>query len=276
MEKYLKDYKGKCMLFTTQASFKDSTSFQHCINRMPNLNITYCTFFTMPNNFFNFMFKKSSKEEENQLMKKALLKIEKSINSFLENEVEIYPRKKLTVKMVDKTYKFIFNYYVAFEKIKVEFIKATHSIADACSLAITTPLGVIIHTGDFKIDFFSDENKGLECGWPLQHKADQKCVESYEAFLNLSEACSVIKYIDNKGTEFLRRIWVSAIDDVIFMHCLPSFHDFETKMAKEQIEMGYDIREVEDEVFRSEHSKVFDEAENRMHTIKAVMVATMG
>ena len=42
---------------------------------------------------------------------------------------------------------------VAFEKIKVEFIKATHSIADACSLAITTPLGVIIHTGDFKIDY---------------------------------------------------------------------------------------------------------------------------
>ena len=42
---------------------------------------------------------------------------------------------------------------ISFEKIKVEFIKATHSIADACSLAITTPLGVIIHTGDFKIDY---------------------------------------------------------------------------------------------------------------------------
>lgn len=65
-------------------------------------------------------------------------------------------------------------------------------------------------------------------------------------------------------------------DDVIFLHCLPSFHDFETKMAKEQKEKGYDIREVTDEVFRSKHSKVFDEAENRMHTIKAVMVATIG
>ena len=42
---------------------------------------------------------------------------------------------------------------VALDKIKVEFIQATHSIADACSLAITTPLGVIIHTGDFKIDY---------------------------------------------------------------------------------------------------------------------------
>ncbi len=64
-------------------------------------------------------------------------------------------------------------------------------------------------------------------------------------------------------------------DDVIFMHCLPSFHDFETKIAREQKELGYDIREVTDEVFRSRHSVVFDEAENRMHTIKAVIVATL-
>jgi len=64
-------------------------------------------------------------------------------------------------------------------------------------------------------------------------------------------------------------------DDVIFMHCLPAFHDFETKMAKEQKELGFDIREVTDEVFRSRHSVVFDEAENRMHTIKAVIVSTI-
>ena len=65
-------------------------------------------------------------------------------------------------------------------------------------------------------------------------------------------------------------------DEVIFMHCLPAFHDFETALAKSQKELGYDIREVTDDVFRSRHSKVFDEAENRMHTIKAIMVATMG
>jgi len=64
--------------------------------------------------------------------------------------------------------------------------------------------------------------------------------------------------------------------NVIFMHCLPAFHDFETKLAKSQDAIGIDIREVTDEVFRSKHSVVFDEAENRMHTIKAVMVATMG
>lgn len=64
--------------------------------------------------------------------------------------------------------------------------------------------------------------------------------------------------------------------DCLFMHCLPAFHDFETKMAKTQLEAGYDIREVTDEVFRSKNSVVFDEAENRMHTIKAVIVATIG
>jgi ornithine carbamoyltransferase len=63
--------------------------------------------------------------------------------------------------------------------------------------------------------------------------------------------------------------------DVIFLHCLPSFHDFKTTMAASQKEQGHDIREVTDEVFRSHHAKVFDEAENRMHTIKAVLVATM-
>ena len=65
-------------------------------------------------------------------------------------------------------------------------------------------------------------------------------------------------------------------DDVVFLHCLPAYHNFETTMAKTQKEAGYDIREVTDEVFRSKHSKVFDEAENRLHSIKAIIVATIG
>ena len=68
-----------------------------------------------------------------------------------------------------------------------------------------------------------------------------------------------------------------AKDDCLFMHCLPAFHDLNTKVAQE-IEKKYGIKEMEvtDEVFRSKNSVVFDEAENRMHTIKAVMVATLG
>ncbi|MCI9565504.1 MAG: ornithine carbamoyltransferase [Eubacterium sp.] len=64
---------------------------------------------------------------------------------------------------------------------------------------------------------------------------------------------------------------------VVFMHCLPAFHDLKTKIGKEIYEkFGLDCMEVTDEVFESEHSVVFDEAENRMHTIKAVMAATLG
>lgn len=65
--------------------------------------------------------------------------------------------------------------------------------------------------------------------------------------------------------------------DVIFLHCLPSFHDLNTKVGKEIFDkLGIKEMEVTDEVFRSRYSKVFDEAENRMHTIKAVMCATIG
>ena len=65
-------------------------------------------------------------------------------------------------------------------------------------------------------------------------------------------------------------------DNTLFMHCLPSYHDFETETARVKHEQGLDVREVDDEVFRSKNSVVFDEAENRMHTIKAVMAATLG
>ncbi|NTW72934.1 MAG: ornithine carbamoyltransferase [Eubacteriaceae bacterium] len=64
--------------------------------------------------------------------------------------------------------------------------------------------------------------------------------------------------------------------ETIFLHCLPAFHDLNTDTALEVYEKyGLKEMEVTDEVFRSRHSKVFDEAENRMHTIKAVMCATL-
>ncbi|MFG3142341.1 ornithine carbamoyltransferase [Streptomyces sp. NPDC048211] len=64
--------------------------------------------------------------------------------------------------------------------------------------------------------------------------------------------------------------------DVKFLHCLPAFHDLGTKVGREiHARHGLTELEVSDEVFESAHSVVFDEAENRMHTIKAVLVATM-
>jgi ornithine carbamoyltransferase len=67
-----------------------------------------------------------------------------------------------------------------------------------------------------------------------------------------------------------------ASPKAIFMHCLPAFHDKKTAIGKEMGDkFGIDAMEVTDEVFESAQSVVFDEAENRMHTIKAVMAATM-
>jgi ornithine carbamoyltransferase len=65
--------------------------------------------------------------------------------------------------------------------------------------------------------------------------------------------------------------------DVKFLHCLPAFHNRETKVGEEIYQkFGLDALEVTEEVFESNHSVVFDEAENRMHTIKAILVATLG
>ncbi|MCI8751751.1 MAG: ornithine carbamoyltransferase [Lachnospiraceae bacterium] len=74
-----------------------------------------------------------------------------------------------------------------------------------------------------------------------------------------------------------KKVMDNAAKDAIFMHCLPAFHNLETKIGKEVYEkFGMKELEVTDEVFESGQSVVFDEAENRMHTIKAVMMATLG
>lgn len=74
-----------------------------------------------------------------------------------------------------------------------------------------------------------------------------------------------------------KEVMDNGAEDVIFLHCLPSFHDLKTGTGKVIYEKyGLTEMEVTDEVFESPQSLVFDEAENRMHTIKAVMAATLG
>ena len=74
-----------------------------------------------------------------------------------------------------------------------------------------------------------------------------------------------------------KKMMDNAGEQAVFMHCLPAFHDLKTKIGKEKGEkFGFEALEVTDEVFESQQSIVFHEAENRMHTIKAVMAATLG
>ena len=74
-----------------------------------------------------------------------------------------------------------------------------------------------------------------------------------------------------------RKVMENAKDTAIFMHCLPAFHDLKTTIGREvHDKFGLDEIEVTNDVFESDWSVVFDEAENRMHSIKAIMLATLG
>ena len=100
-----------------------------------------------------------------------------------------------------------------------------------------------------------------------------------DVWVSMGEADSVweerIKLL--KPYQVTMDVMKNADEKAIFLHCLPSFHDTNTTIGKD-IYNKYGLKEMEvtDEVFNSEKSKVFEEAENRMHTIKAVIYATMG
>ena len=82
---------------------------------------------------------------------------------------------------------------------------------------------------------------------------------------------------DLSAYQINQELMALAGPDAVFMHCLPAFHDHKTTVGKEMGEkFGRDAMEVTDEVFEGPQSIVFDEAETRMHTIKAVMAATLG
>ena len=142
---------------------------------------------------------------------------------------------------------------------------------------------------------------------PKKYFPDQALVDACMAIAK--ETGAVLEFIEDpkvatKGADVLYtdvwvsmgepdEVWKERIEDLLpyrittelmdnagaqcrFMHCLPAFHDLKTTVGKEIFDrFGLDCMEVTDEVFESERSIVFDEAENRMHTIKAVMAATL-
>ena len=127
----------------------------------------------------------------------------------------------------------------------------------------------------------------VACG-PKDNMPDKKLVDTCKKIAK-ENGCTITLTEDvKKGTKnadvIYTDIWVSMGEAVmknanpgaIFLHCLPSFHDLETTIGVDiHKKFGLPEMEVTDKVFRSPQSKVFDEAENRMHTIKAVMYATL-
>ena len=131
---------------------------------------------------------------------------------------------------------------------------------------------------------------------PKELFPEQEIVELAEGFAKESGAHILITEDADeavKGADVLYTdVWVSMgeedkfaervallkpYEDLIFLHCLPAFHDTNTVYGKDVAEkFGVEEMEVTDEVFRSKYARHFDQAENRMHTIKAVMAATLG
>ena len=120
---------------------------------------------------------------------------------------------------------------------------------------------------------------------PERYFPDKALVDQCRAYAKASGA-SITLTEDAVWEERIReltpyKVTTAVMDNAgpqaIFLHCLPSFHDLGTKIGKEMSQrFGIQDMEVTDDVFESPRSKVFDEAENRMHTIKAVMAATLG
>lgn len=127
IEENLNKYNGKCMLFTTQASKNETYAFQHAINRLDFLNITYCMYVTMPNNFYNFMFKMSSKEEK-MLIRQSVKLIRRGIEEFFNDAKKFYPKKKINVDIIDIVYNLVYPYYINYltKKINIDVSKCSN------------------------------------------------------------------------------------------------------------------------------------------------------
>lgn len=136
-----------------------------------------------------------------------------------------------------------------------ELVKEAQEIAKETGAKITVTENV--HEGVKDCDFLYTDV------WVSMGEPDEVWQERIELLRDYQINMDVIKATNNPNVKF--------------MHCLPAFHNRDTKVGEEIFQkFGLDGMEVTEDVFESKHSIVFDEAENRMHTIKAVMVATLG
>ncbi|MCQ2969868.1 MAG: EFR1 family ferrodoxin [Clostridium sp.] len=128
IRKNLYGYTGQCMLFCTQSSNKPPSAFQDVLNRASFLNIKYCEFIQMPNNFYNFMFKKTSKEEQDKRVEAAINLSRKSIDEFLNGNEKIYHTNFLKVDFVKAVYKMFYPYIAKklTKNIDVDLKKCNH------------------------------------------------------------------------------------------------------------------------------------------------------
>lgn len=110
IERNIYNYNGKCMMFATQASSGVSPVFQHALKRLKNLNSTYYNFIPMPNNFYNFMFKKYTNEEEKRAIEAASKKVRQMVREFLQGKESKIKISNFRVQLAEVGYKMTYPY----------------------------------------------------------------------------------------------------------------------------------------------------------------------
>lgn len=122
LKENLSEYKGECMLYSTQASEGQTPVFQHAMKRIKKVKVSYFDYIPMPNNFYNFMFKHCSKEKEVQLIKEASEKAEKAALEFCEGKTKSYDMPNNRVFLADFAYKLTYPFLRDFllRKLKVD------------------------------------------------------------------------------------------------------------------------------------------------------------
>lgn len=111
IEDNLSDYKGKCMLYSTQAFAGPTPVFGHALRRVKNLNVTYYDYLSMPNNFYNFMFKRCPEEKQQELIDAASLKAQKMIVEFLQGKTNCFKISGSRIVIAEVTYKLVFPFF---------------------------------------------------------------------------------------------------------------------------------------------------------------------
>lgn len=128
IRKNLYGYTGRCMLFFTQSSNVPSSAFQDVLDRASFLNVKYCQYIQMPNNFYNFMFKKTPKEEEAKRIKEAINFSSKALEEFLSDREKIYHTNFLKVYFARAVYKIFYPHMAKrlTKNIEIDLNKCIH------------------------------------------------------------------------------------------------------------------------------------------------------
>jgi ferredoxin len=98
-------------MYSSQAHDGPTPVFRHAIKRIKHINVTYYNYVNMPNNFYAFMFKKSPKDEEQEIIKAASIKAEKMVLEFLEGKTNSYEIANSRVVMAEVAYKFVYPFF---------------------------------------------------------------------------------------------------------------------------------------------------------------------